>query len=78
VLAADLINRYIILHKVTNDIAYRQPTIGITESQGENEICYNKRRKANWIDHILRRNWLLKQVTEEKIEGRREVAGRRG
>jgi hypothetical protein len=29
-----------------------------------------KRRKANWIAHILRRNWLLKHVMEGKIEGR--------
>jgi hypothetical protein len=29
-----------------------------------------KRRKANWIGHILCENCLLKQVTEEKIEGR--------
>jgi hypothetical protein len=32
-----------------------------------------KRRKANWIGHILRRNCLLKHVIEGKIEGRREV-----
>jgi hypothetical protein len=37
-----------------------------------------KRRKANWIGHILRRNCLLKNVTEEKIEGRIKVTGRRG
>jgi hypothetical protein len=35
-------------------------------------------RKANWIGHILRRNCLLKHVIEGKIEGRIEVAGRRG
>jgi hypothetical protein len=29
-----------------------------------------KRRKANWIDGILRKNRLLKQVIEGKIEGR--------
>jgi hypothetical protein len=29
-----------------------------------------KRRKANWIGHILRRNCLLKHVIEEKLEGR--------
>ena len=34
------------------------------------------RRKANWIDHILRRNCLLKGVIEGKIEGRIEVKGR--
>ena len=28
-----------------------------------------KRRKTNWIGHILRRNCLLKRVTEGKIEG---------
>jgi len=37
-----------------------------------------KRRKADWIGHILRRNCLLKHVTEGKIEGRIEVTGRRG
>jgi hypothetical protein len=34
-----------------------------------------KRRKANWIGHILRRNCLLKQG---KLEGRIEMTGRRG
>jgi hypothetical protein len=28
-----------------------------------------KRRKANWIGHILRRNCLLKHVIEGKLEG---------
>jgi hypothetical protein len=37
-----------------------------------------KRRKANWIGHILRRNCRLKHVNEEKLEGRIEVTGRRG
>jgi hypothetical protein len=37
-----------------------------------------KRRKAKWIDHILRRNCLLKQVIEGKLEGRIEMTGRRG
>jgi hypothetical protein len=35
-----------------------------------------KRRKTNWIGHILRRNCLLKHVIEGKLEGRNE--GRRG
>jgi hypothetical protein len=29
-----------------------------------------KRRKANWIGHILRRNCLLKNVNEGKLDGR--------
>jgi hypothetical protein len=37
-----------------------------------------KRRKANWIGHILRINCLLKQVIEGKLEGRIEMTGRRG
>ena len=37
-----------------------------------------RKRKANWIGHILRRNCLLKQVMEGKIKGEMEVARRRG
>jgi hypothetical protein len=37
-----------------------------------------KRRKANWIGHILRRDCLLKQVIEGKLEGRIVMTGRRG
>jgi hypothetical protein len=29
-----------------------------------------KRRKANWIGHVLCRNCLLKQVIEGKVQGR--------
>jgi hypothetical protein len=36
-----------------------------------------KRRKANWIGHILRRNCILKPVIERKLEGRIEMTGRR-
>jgi hypothetical protein len=37
-----------------------------------------RKRKANWIGHILRRNCFLQRVTEGKIKGRIEVKGRRG
>jgi hypothetical protein len=33
-------------------------------------------RKANWIGHILRRNWVLKHVFERKIEEHTTVARR--
>jgi len=36
-----------------------------------------RKRKANWICHILRRNCLLQRVIEEKIKGGIEVTGRR-
>jgi hypothetical protein len=37
-----------------------------------------KRRKTNWIGHILSRNFLLNHVIEGRIEGSTEVTGRRG
>jgi hypothetical protein len=36
-----------------------------------------KRRKANWIGHILRRNCLVKHAIEGKLERRIEMKGRR-
>ena len=37
-----------------------------------------RKRKANWIGHILRRNCPLHRVTEGKIQGGIEVTGRQG
>ena len=37
-----------------------------------------RKRKANWIGHILHINCLLKQVIEGKIKGEMEVTRRRG
>ena len=37
-----------------------------------------RKRKANWIGQILRRNCLLQLVTEGKIQGGTEVTGRQG
>jgi hypothetical protein len=36
------------------------------------------KRKANWIGHILRRDYLLRRVIEGKIQGGIEMTGRRG
>jgi len=36
-----------------------------------------RKRKANWIGHILRRNCLLQQVIEGNIKGGMEVTRRR-
>ena len=36
-----------------------------------------RKRKANLIGHILRRNCLVKQITEGKIKGQIEVTRRR-
>jgi hypothetical protein len=37
-----------------------------------------RKRKGNWIVHILRRNCLLQRVTEGKIQGGIEVTGKQG
>jgi hypothetical protein len=37
-----------------------------------------RKRKANWIGHILLRNGLLQRVTEGKIQRGIEVTGRQG
>jgi hypothetical protein len=37
-----------------------------------------RKREANWIGHILRRNCLLQGVIEGKIQGEIEVTGRQG
>jgi hypothetical protein len=47
--------------------------------KGESNILHTiKRRKANWIGHIVYRNCLLKRVIEGKLEGRIEMTRRRG
>jgi len=47
--------------------------------KGDRNILHGvNRRKGDWIGYILRRNCLLKHVTEGKIDGRIEVTGRRG
>jgi hypothetical protein len=43
-----------------------------------NILCEISRRNANWIGPIIRRNCLIQQVIEEKINGGIEVTGRRG
>ena len=47
-------------------------------SEKRNILHEIRKRKANWIDHILRRKCLLKQVIEGKINGEMEVKRRRG
>ena len=45
----------------------------------QRNILYEiRKRKTNWVGHILRRNCLLKQVIEGKIKGEMEVTIRRG
>jgi hypothetical protein len=53
----------------------RNEDVLLRVKEQRNEI---RKRKANWIGHILRRNCLLQRVTEGKIQGRIEVTRRQG
>jgi hypothetical protein len=46
-------------------------------SEQRNILHEIRKRKVNWIGHILRRNCLLKEVIEGKIKGQIEVTRRR-
>ena len=50
--------------------------LGVKEQR--NILHEIRKRKANWVGHILRRNCLLQRVIEGKIKGWMEVTGRRG
>jgi len=56
----------------------RNEEVLLRVNEQRNILLEIRKRKANWIGHILRRNCLLKQVIEGKIEGQIEVTGRRG
>jgi len=56
----------------------RNEEVLLRANEQRNILHEIRKRKANWIGHILRRNCLLKQVTEGKIKGQLEVTGRRG
>jgi hypothetical protein len=47
--------------------------------KGQRNILHEiRKRKANWICHILLRNCLLQRVIEGRIQRRIEVTGRQG
>ena len=50
----------------------------LTVNEQRNILHEIRKREANWIGHILRRNCLLKQFIEGKIKGEMEVTRRRG
>ena len=56
----------------------RNEEVLLTVNEQRNIIHEIRKRKANWIGHLWRRNCILKQVIEGKIKGGIEVTGRRG
>ena len=56
----------------------RNEEVLLTVNEQRNIQHAIRKRKANWIGHILRRNCLLKQVTEGKIKEEIDVTRRQG
>jgi hypothetical protein len=56
----------------------RNEAVLVRVKEQRNILHEIRKRKANWIGHILRRKCLLRQVIEGKIKGGIEVTGRRG
>jgi hypothetical protein len=53
--------------------------VQFVHSQGGEEYLHTiRRRKANWIGHIMRRNSLLKHTVERKVKLGMQVMGRQG
>ena len=56
----------------------RNEEVLLRDNEQRNILHEIRKRKANWIGHILRRNCLLKQVIEGKIKGEMEMTRKRG
>jgi len=56
----------------------RNEEVLLRVNEQRNILHETRKRKANLIGHILRRNCFLKQVIEGKKKGEMEVARRRG
>jgi len=62
----------------SNDRTQINEEVLLRVKEQRNILHQTRKRKANWIGHVLRRNCLLQQVTEGKIQGGIEVTGRQG
>jgi hypothetical protein len=70
--------RNVVLEKISWTDHVRNEEVLLRVSEQRNILHEIRKWKANWISHILRRNCLLKEVIEGKIQGRIEVTRRRG
>ena len=66
------------MEKISWTDRVRNEEVLLTVKEQRNILHEIRKRKANWIGHILRRNCLLQRVIEGKIKGGMEVKGRRG
>jgi len=56
----------------------RNEEVLLRVNEQRNTLHEIRKRKANWIGHILSRNCLLKQIIEGNLKGEIEVTRRRG
>ena len=66
------------MEKISWTDLVRNEEMLLTVNEQRNILHEIRKRKPNWIRHILRRNCLLKQVIEGKIKEEMDVARRRG
>jgi len=66
------------MEKISSTDRVRNEEVLLTVKEQRNILQEIRKRKANWIGQILRRNCLLQRVIEGKIKGGIEVTGRRG
>ena len=73
---------FIIFRKCVEKISWtdhvKNEEVLLRVNEQRNILHEIRKRKANWVGHILRRNCLLQQVTEGKIKGQIEVTRRQG
>jgi len=70
--------RNVVLEKISWTDHVRNEEVLLRVNEQRNILHEIRKRKVNWIGHILRRKCLLKQVIEGKIKWEMEVARRRG
>jgi len=66
------------MEKISWTVHVRNEEVLLRVNEQRNILHEIRKRKANWIGHILCRNCLLQRVIEGKIQGEIEVTGRQG
>jgi hypothetical protein len=66
------------MEKISWTVHVRNEEVLLRVKEQRNILHETSKRKANWIGHILRRNYLIQQVIEGKIKEGMEETGRRG
>jgi hypothetical protein len=66
------------MEKISWSVHVKNEDVLLRVKEHRNILSEIRKRKANWIGHILRRNCHLQRVTEGKIKWAIEVTGRRG